>query len=108
MDIRDGTTGNSAGARLLSLSNTPSGDINLDVADGNYADVTYIGNTTELELNDNWLFRNQIRYTDMLTTFTGIINVGNAESLADKARAIYDANSTALEGAMVDGKITKS
>lgn len=105
MDIRDGTTGNSAGARLLSLSNTPSGDINLDVADGNYADVTYIGNTTELELNDNWLFRNQIRYTDMLTTFTGIINVGNAESLADKARAIYDANSTALEGAMVDGNL---
>lgn len=103
MDIRDGTTGNSAGARILRLANTPSGDLDLDVADGNYADVTYIGNTTEVELNDEWTFSNQIRYTDMLTTFTGIINVGNAELLSTKAQAIYDANSDALAGAVSNG-----
>jgi outer membrane receptor protein involved in Fe transport len=103
MDIRDGTTGNSAGARLLTLQNTPSGDINLDVADGNYADVTYIGNTTEYDINENLIFSNQMRYTDMFTTFTGIINVGNAELLSGKAQSIYDGNSAALSGAMVDG-----
>lgn len=103
MDIRDGTTGNSAGARLLTIPNTPSGDINLDVADGNYADVTYIGNTTEFLINENLTFTNQMRYTDMLTTFTGIINVGNAELLSGKAQDIFDANSSALSGAMVGG-----
>ncbi len=102
MDIRDGTTGNSAGARLLRLPNTPSGDINLDVADGNYADVTYIGNTTEYDINEFLVFSNQMRYTDMFTTFTGIINVGNAESLDTKAQSIFDANSGALSGAYVN------
>ena len=105
MDIRDGTTGNSAGARLLTLNNTPSGDIDLDVADGNYADVTYFGNTTEIEINENLIFSNQMRYTDMLTTFTGIINVGNAELLSDKAQAIYDANADQLSNALVNGSL---
>lgn len=103
MDIRDGTTGNSAGARYLDLNGTPSGDINLDVADGNYADVTYVGNTTEFEINENLVVTNQMRYTDMFTTFTGIINVGNAESLSGKAQSIYDANSTGIESALVNG-----
>lgn len=106
MDIRDGTTGNSAGARLLTLNNTPSGDIDLDIADGNYANVTYFGNTTEIEINENLVFSNQMRYTDMLTTFTGIINLGNAEPLASKAQAIYAANTDVLAGAMVDGNLS--
>jgi outer membrane receptor protein involved in Fe transport len=105
MDIRDGTTGNSAGARLLRLANTPSGDIDLDVTDGNFADVTYFGNTTEVELNDAWTFSNQVRYTDMLTTFTGIINVGNAESLSGKAQAIFDTNEQALADAVFGGEL---
>jgi iron complex outermembrane recepter protein len=105
MDIRDGTTGNSASARLFSLPNTPSGNINLDVADGNYADVTYFGNTTQIDLEDEWTVKNQFRYTDLFTTFTGIINVGNAELLSTKAQAIFDSNSAALAGANVGGSL---
>jgi iron complex outermembrane recepter protein len=105
MDIRDGTTGNSAAARLFSLTNTPSGDINLDVADGNYANVTYIGNTTEIDLNTHWTIKNQIRFTDLLTTFTGIINVGNAEPLAEKAQGIYNNNNIALAGAIFNNSL---
>jgi len=105
MDIRDGTTGNSVGARYLRLPNTPSGDLNLDVADGNYADVIYFGNTTSVDLNESWTLKNQMRYTDMYTTFTGIINVGNAELLSTKAQALFDNNSDALEDALVDGEL---
>jgi outer membrane receptor protein involved in Fe transport len=105
MDIRDGTTGNSASARYLRLPNTPSGDLNLDVADGNFADVVYFGNTTEVDLNDAMTFSNQFRYTDMFTTFTGIINVGNAELLSTKAQQIYDNNTSLLGDAYVDGTL---
>lgn len=105
MDIRDGTTGNSAGARYFRLPNTPSGDLDLDVADGNYANVFYIGNTTEVDLTDEITFSNQVRYTDMFTTFTGIINVGNAELLSGKAQAIYDSNSDLLSDALVNGSL---
>ncbi|MBR9911471.1 MAG: TonB-dependent receptor [Gammaproteobacteria bacterium] len=106
MDIRDGTTGNSVHARTLNLNNTPSGDINLDVTDGNFADVMYFGNTTEWDFGNDWTVKNQFRYTDLYATFTGIINVGNASLLSGRAQDIFDNNSAALAGAMVGSDLT--
>ena len=104
-DIHDGTSGNSARARHLLLANTPSGDIDLDLADGNYSDVTYVGNTTKFDLNEDWTLKNQMRYTDLPTTFTGIINVGNAQPLADKAQAVFAENPALLADASVADKL---
>ena len=105
MDIRDGTTGNSAAARLFDLTNTPSGDLHLDVADGNLAEVVYFGNTTEWDFDSGWTVKNQFRYSDVFTTFTGIINVGNATSLSGRAQDIFDSNSAALAAANVGGTL---
>ena len=97
--IRDGTNGHSGSARLLKLANTPSGTINIDVADGSHTDATYIGNITEYRLDNDWILKNHVRHTQLKAPFNGIINVGNAESLSQKAQTIFYANNVILNSA---------
>ncbi|MEO1324763.1 MAG: TonB-dependent receptor, partial [Pseudomonadota bacterium] len=106
MDINDGTTGASANARFLRLNNTPNGDLNFDLQDGQSADVTYFGTKAQYELGEGWTVTNQNRYTDMFTTFNAIINVGNARSLTGIASEIFNSAPDRFAGAQgTDGTL---
>lgn len=90
MSIKDGTTGNSARARFLSLDGTPNGDLNFDLQDGQAAEVAYFGTKFEYDLGSDWRIVNQNRYTDLKTGFDAIINVGNARPLSIIAGEIFN------------------
>ncbi|RME65927.1 MAG: TonB-dependent receptor, partial [Alphaproteobacteria bacterium] len=90
MSIKDGTTGNSARARFFSLDDTPNGDLDFDLQDGQAANVAYVGTKIDYELGAGWRIVNQNRYTDLKTGFDAIINVGNARPLSIIAGEIFN------------------
>lgn len=104
--LKDGTTGNSSGGRFLRLANTPSGDLDFDLQNGQSAKVFYVGTEFTYDLGGGWTVKNQNRYSDVETGFDAIINVGNARPLTSIANEIYNSAPARFAGAKNDaGKL---
>jgi iron complex outermembrane recepter protein len=57
-------TSNSTDTRILSISGTPIGQVNYDLADGITVDLQYFGTELEYELADGIKMQNRNRYSD--------------------------------------------
>jgi outer membrane receptor protein involved in Fe transport len=99
-NINSGTTGASANAQYLRLDGTPNGNLDLNLANGQSDQTTYIGTKLSYDLGNQWTAVNQNRYTNLSTPFNAIINVGNATSLTTIATNIYNSATSRFAGAM--------
>lgn len=73
-DIRRDATSASADQRFLTVSNTPVGKVQFDLADGIYTDLTYFGTEIQYKLTDSLRLEGRNRYSDGFRSIDYIFN----------------------------------
>lgn len=63
-DIKRDPTSSSADQRIFSVTGTPVGTVNYDMADGIYSQMNYIGTEVRYQLADGIFLENRNRYSD--------------------------------------------
>src|SRR5205823_1934727 len=63
-DMKKDPTSASSDERILSVSGTPIGQVNFDLADGIFGRMTYVGTQLEFQLAEGVKLQNLNRYTD--------------------------------------------
>lgn len=102
-DMKKDPTSATADQRLLAVPNTPVGAVNLDLADGIYSRMNYIGTEVQYELADGLKLENRNRYSDgfrsidylfngVATPWQGIANAGAARDAAQFAAGLSGGN----------------
>jgi outer membrane receptor protein involved in Fe transport len=73
-DWKKDPTSNSADERILTVSGTPIGQVNDDLADGIHVDLKYIGTELEYQLAEGLKLQNRNRYSDGFRSIDYLFN----------------------------------
>lgn len=88
-DIRRDPTSASADQRYLTVSNTPVGQVTLDLADGIYTDLKYFGTELNYKLTDSLRLEARNRYSDGFRSIDYVFNgvAASWQAIANAAAA---------------------
>ncbi|MEO6001831.1 MAG: TonB-dependent receptor [Opitutus sp.] len=85
-NIKSDSTSATADQRILTVSSTPVGLVNFDLADGIYSKMNYVGTEAQFKLSDSLTLENRNRYSDGYRSIDYIFN-GVATSWQSVANA---------------------